>query len=73
MTAMMQIGIHGARRRDPRRRKRVSPARPGMAGRSGCGIGLGETDSRIDIGVKNIDEQVDAEDQHRLQDDHRLQ
>src|SRR5262249_4576289 len=32
-----------------------------------------EADSRIDIGVKNIDEQVDRQDQHGLHDDDGLQ
>ncbi|MND04709.1 hypothetical protein D3C83_251020 [compost metagenome] len=59
---MMTIGIHGTRRRVEPRRKRVNPVRIGIAGRNSAATLLGEADSRIDIGVQNIDEQVDGKD-----------
>src|SRR5687767_13964829 len=69
---MMTIGIHGTRRRLPRNSSAI-PAKTGMAGLSSPAMSLGEADSRIDIGVQYVNEQVDAEDQNRLQDDDGLE
>ena len=72
MIAMMQIGIHGTRRRRERPGSRAIHASAGIAGLRVSDAGLGEADAGIDIGVKDVHEQVDAEDQDRLQDDDGL-
>src|SRR5262245_36601880 len=32
-----------------------------------------QPDARVDIGIENVDQQIDAENENRLKDDHRLQ
>ncbi len=73
MIEMIRIGMTGS----PRRLPRKTVMMPGTEGTSHhervAATGSGEADSRIDIGVKDVNEKVDRQDQDRVQDDHRLQ
>ena len=59
--------------RNPRRAHGAPSACPHRDADSRASCMPCQPDPRIDVGVQNVDRQVDRQDQHRLQDDDRLQ